>query len=76
MRAKKKVIKLNGVAWPFCLLECNRVADRMNKGEELEVIVEDPDVMRDIVKIFSQSAEYEITWQEEGDCFRIIILRL
>lgn len=73
--AANNILDLNGIAWPFCLLECNRVADQMKSGERLEVISGDPEVVEDIVKIFNRSPEHSITWNRESDHFRIMIVR-
>jgi len=72
----KSEINLIGVVWPVCLLKCNSELNRLCEGEEVDVIVQDPDVLKDLLKILERSLEHSVTTIQENDHYRLHILKL
>ncbi len=72
----KSEINLIGVVWPVCLLKCNNELNRLSEGEEVDVIVQDPDVLKDLLKIVERSLEHSVTTIHEKDHYRIHIQKL
>jgi TusA-related sulfurtransferase len=68
-------LNLIGVATPICLLKCKRVLAGMNAGEMLEILLQDPDVVEELVKIVTRSADKVIQSAPEGDHYRIRLIK-
>jgi TusA-related sulfurtransferase len=66
-------LNLIGVVWPVCLLKCNSELNRLNEGEEVDVIVQDPDILQDLLKIVERSLEYSVSTTHEKDHYRLHI---
>jgi TusA-related sulfurtransferase len=66
-------LDLRGVGLPVCLLKFKSALDRMDSGDMLEVLVEDPGVVEDFVKIIRRSQGRMIRPRREGDYYRIHI---
>ena len=71
----KSEINLIGVVWPVCLLKCNSELNRLCEGEEVDVIVQDPDVLKDLLKIVERSLEHSVTTIHKKDHYRLHILK-
>jgi len=69
----KSEINLIGVVWPVCLLKCNNELNRLKEGEEVEVILQDPDVLNDLLKIVERSLEHSVTINHEKGQYRLHI---
>lgn len=69
----KTGIDLRGVVSPVCLLKCKSMLAKINGGDVLEVMLQDPEVVEELVKIVERSKDQVIYQQKEGDCFRINI---
>lgn len=74
--SSKSEINLIGVVWPVCLLKYNSELNRLNEGEEVDVIVQDPDVLKDLLKIAERSLEHSVATVHEKDHYRIHIRKL
>ena len=72
----KSEINLIGVVWPVCLLKCNSELNRLNEGEEVDVIVQDPDVLKDLLRIVERSLEHSVATFYEKNHYRIHIRKL
>ena len=66
-------LDLRGVGLPVSLLKFKSALDSMNSGDRLEVLVEDPGVVEDFVKIIRRSQGRMIRPHREGDHYRIHI---
>ena len=75
MMAAVRKINLIGVGWPVCLLECQNALNALAAGEELEVKVQDPEVLHDLVMIAERSGRHRVAHHNEGNCYRINIRR-
>ena len=64
-------LDLRRVGLPVCLLEFKSALDRMDSGDVLEVLVEDPDVVEDFVNIIRHSQDRILRPRREGDHYRI-----
>ena len=72
----KSELNLIGVVWPVCLLQCNSELNRLYAGENIDVIVQDPVVLKDLLKILERSSGHSVTTSKEGDRYRLHILKL
>jgi TusA-related sulfurtransferase len=66
-------LDLRGVGLPVSLLKFKSAVDRMGSRGELEVLVEDPGVIKNFVKIIQYSQGQMIRPHREGDYYRIHI---
>ena len=66
-------LDLRGIGLPLSLLKFKNTLDRMNSGDELEVLVEDPGVVEDFAKIITHSQGRMIRPSREKDYYRIHI---
>lgn len=71
--ASKPVFDLIGVVYPICLLKCKNELDRLDSGDELEVLVQDPEVVNDIARIIHGSRCCLIASHQEQDHYRLHI---
>ena len=69
-------LNLIGVVWPVCLLQCNSELNRLYAGDDIDVVVQDPDVLKDLLKILERSSGHSVTTCKEGNCYRLHILKL
>lgn len=71
--ARKSELNLLEVMSPLCLLKCKSFLDEMKSGNSLEVLVQDPEVVEDLVKIVERSKDQLIKVEKEGEYFRVYI---
>ena len=64
-------LDLRGVGLPVSLLKFKSALDNMESEDTLEVLVEDPGVVEDFVKIIRRSQGRMIRPRREGDYYRI-----
>ena len=69
----KSVFDLIGVVSPICLLKCKSELDRMDSGDELEIMVQDPEVVKDLLRIIHRSQCCLIASHNEEDHYRLHI---
>ena len=72
----KPELNLIGVVWPVCLLQCNSELNRLASGEEIDVMVQDSDVLKDLLKILERSSEHTVVTVQDGDHYRLHIKKL
>ena len=68
-----KRLDLIGIVSPVCLLKSKSVLSKMNSGELLEIIIKDPDVVDELVKIIERSKDQVIKSEPDGNHFRVCI---
>ena len=66
-------LDLIGVISPLCLLKCKSVLAGMESGHVLEVWLQDPDVVEELIKIIDHSQDTVITLERERDHYRTYI---
>lgn len=71
--SSKIELDLRGVGLPLSLLKCKNTLMGMNSDDVLEVLVHDPGVVEDLVKIIRRSQGRATTSKKEGDHYRIYI---
>ena len=71
----REKLNLIGVVSPVCLLKCKRVLSEMDAGDVLEVLLQDPDVVEELVKIVERSSDRVMKLNREQDHFRIQLER-
>jgi TusA-related sulfurtransferase len=64
-------LDLRGVGLPVCLLKCQSTLVGMEPGVALDVLVRDPEVVADLVRIGRRSQDRIIKTHKERDYFRI-----
>lgn len=69
----KSELNLLGVMSPLCLLKCKSFLDEMKSGNSLEVLVQDPEVVEDLLKIIERSKDQVIKVETEDEYFRVHI---
>ncbi len=72
----KPELNLVGVVWPVCLLQCSSELNRLYAGEEIDVLVRDPNVLKELLIIIERSSDHLVTTSKEGECYRLHILKL
>ena len=70
---KNSELNLLGVGWPVCLLECKRILKDMVSGDILEISMQDPDAVRELVTIVERSPDQIVDMAENADHFQIRI---
>ncbi len=71
--SQKSELDLVGVGWPVCLLECKRTLKDMVSGDILEISMQDPDAVKELVTIVERSPDQIVEMKEGSDHFRIQI---
>ncbi len=71
--SSKSEIDLLGVVSPVCLLKCKNALDCLDPGHVLEVLVQDPEVVEDLIKIVERSQYQLLKLETEKDYYRIHI---
>jgi len=71
----KKIIDFTHHEWPFNLLKGNQSITQMDAGQEIEIIVDDPDVLKNLILIIEQSPGYCFTYAEENERYNLNIKR-
>ena len=68
-------LDLIGIAWPVCLLKFKTVMNRLCSDEVLEVLAQDPEVVKNIVMITERSEDTLIKRQKDGEFYRLFVQR-
>ena len=71
--SQKSELDLVGVVWPVCLLECKRTLKDMDSGDILEIFMQDPDAVNELVTIVGRSPDQIVEMKQDSDRFRIRI---
>jgi TusA-related sulfurtransferase len=66
-------LDLVGVVSPICLLKCKSALSQLNRGDVLDVLVQDEEVVESISMILKQSQDRVEAFSKEGECYRISI---
>ena len=69
----KSKLDLVGVGWPVCLLECKRTLNDLETGDILEISMQDPDAINELVTIVERSQDHILEMHEDPDRYRIQI---
>ncbi|RLC21679.1 MAG: hypothetical protein DRH93_11340 [Deltaproteobacteria bacterium] len=70
---KNRKIDIRNVAWPICVLNCKKEVNLMKKGEQMEVLVKDIDVVDNLVALMEQLLDHSIEKYRENKYYRLII---
>lgn len=71
----KKRIDFSDIAWPFNLLKSNLSIKQMEAGQEIEIVVDDPDVLKSLTLIVDQSPGYEFSCTAENEAYTLAVKR-
>ncbi|RJQ58238.1 MAG: sulfurtransferase TusA family protein [Desulfobacteraceae bacterium] len=71
--SNKAELDLAGVGWPVCLLECKRTLKSMQAGDILEIALQDPDALDELVTIVTRSPDRILAIDPEQGGYRIRI---
>jgi len=66
-------INLVGLVSPICLLELKRALSKLDRGQVLEVFIQDYQVAARIIKIVDRSQDRLLDWREADSAYRIRI---
>ena len=66
-------IDIRNIDWPICILNCKKEVNQMKKGEQIDVMVRDIDVIKNLVTLIEQLSDHSIEKHRENQHFRIII---
>lgn len=66
-------LDLRGVVLPVCLLKCKTALMGMDSREGLDILISDPHVVEDLVKIIRRSQGLSVRPHREGDHYRLRI---
>lgn len=69
----KKLIDFTDITWPFNLLKSNLSIKQMQSGEEIEIVIDDPDVLQSLILIVDQAPGYFINYTEENNLYKLFI---
>jgi TusA-related sulfurtransferase len=69
-------LNLIGVVSPFCLLEFKAALSRLRPGQILEILIRDPEVMRDLVRLVDHSPDRLLGSEKIGKTFRLVVKRV
>ena len=69
----KSELNLCGVAWPMCLLKLKSALNGLCACDILEVRVQDPDVVGNIIMIVNRSEDTIIDQDKDGEVYRLSI---
>ena len=69
--ASKGELDLRGVVLPVCLLECKNALVEMDSRQGLDILVSDPHVVEDLVRIITRSAGMAVRPRREGSHYRL-----
>lgn len=64
---------MRGVVLPVCLLKCKTALMGMDPREGLDILISDPHVVEDLVKIVKRSQGLAVRPHREGDHYRLSI---
>ena len=70
---QKRVLDLVGVIKPIALLKCKKALSELSMGDLMEVYIQDPEVVEDLKKIFSESGDKVIDITHDKNCLRVRI---
>jgi TusA-related sulfurtransferase len=70
-----KPLKLDlvGIGWPVCLLEFKRVLNGISRGDILEITMQDPDAVDELVTIVERSSDRVLKVNEKAERYSIRI---
>jgi len=68
-------LNLIGVISPFCLLEFKNALARIQPRQIMEVLIQDPEVAEDLVRIVERSEDLLISRKTVGDHFSFRVQR-
>ncbi len=68
-------ISLLNIEWPTSLLKCNSELIRMEGGDILDVLLDDPDVARNLLLIIEHSENHNANFLEQNGVIRISVTR-
>ena len=72
MTTKLEINLIDTVSW-LSLLKCKDVLSKMSMGDVVEVLIKDPEVIEDLVKIINRSQDQLLQTISEEDHYRIRI---
>jgi len=59
--------------WPFNLLKGNQSITHMDAGQEIEIVGDDPDVIKNLILIIERIPGYYFSYHETHDSYRLRI---
>ncbi len=69
-------INLRDIVWPVCVIQCNEALTRLEPGEDLTIIVSDPDVADNIVLLINSRPDLRFRQHRGSRSYRLSVHRL
>jgi len=66
-------IDIRDIDWPLCILNCKKEVNQMKKGEQMQVIVKDIDVVSNLIALVEQTFGCSIVKHREDNHYRLVI---
>lgn len=66
-------IDIRNIDWPVCILNCKKEINQMKRGERLEVLVKDIDVVNNLIALVDQILDHSIEKHQENRHYSLII---
>jgi len=73
MMASNRIIDIRDIAWPICVLNCKNEVNQMKKGDQIDVLVKDIDVVNNLVTLIEQISNYSIEKFKKNNDYRLTI---
>ena len=74
--ASTNTLDLTKITWPESLLLCKNKLDKMKPGNELSILAEDLDVVKNLVQIIEQSQCSIRKDKNNGGCYQLHIKKM
>ena len=66
-------IDIRDIDWPICILNCKKEVNQMKKGEQIEILVKDIDVVYNLIALVEQLLDHSIEKHRENNHYRLVI---
>lgn len=73
MVPKNRNIDIRNMDWPICVLNCKKEVNQMEKGEQMDILVRDSDVVENIMALMKNLLGYTIEKHRENKHYRLVI---
>ncbi|MCP3871556.1 MAG: hypothetical protein GY699_00155 [Desulfobacteraceae bacterium] len=66
-------IDIQDIDWPICILNCKKEINQMRKGEQIQILVKDIDVVNSLIALVEQLLDHTIEKHKENNHYRLVI---
>jgi TusA-related sulfurtransferase len=69
-------IDLRDIVWPVSVIQCNEALTRLEPGDDLTIMVSDPDVVHNIVLLINSRPDLRFDQCRKSDSYQLNVHRL